>query len=201
MTRKIGVIGGGQLGRMLALAGIPLGFDFRFWDPSPDAPAGAVGELFQAEFSDTDAAGRFADGLDVITYEFENVPAATMERLEARVNCRPGALALATSQDRLTEKSFFRSNGIETAAWREITSLEDLQDAVQDFGRGILKTRRMGYDGKGQARVSSTAECEAAWKELGAFPLIVEQMVPFSRELSLVGVRSVDGQVLTCGGR
>jgi 5-(carboxyamino)imidazole ribonucleotide synthase len=182
---------------MLGLAGVPLGFEFRFWDPSPHAPAGAVGELFQADFDDTGAADEFAAGLDVITYEFENVPATTVERLHRLVDCRPGPLALATSQDRLTEKTFFRKNGIETAPWLETATLEQVQAAVADFGPSIVKTRTLGYDGKGQARVSNADDCAAAWGELGEYSLIVEQKIAFTRELSLVGVRALDGTVLT----
>jgi 5-(carboxyamino)imidazole ribonucleotide synthase len=197
MTRKIGVVGGGQLGRMLGLAGVPLGFEFRFWDPSAKAPARAVGELFQANYDDLDAAERFAAGLDVITYEFENIPAATMERLQALVECRPGVLALATSQDRLTEKTFFQNNGIETAPWRAISTVEEMRAAVAEFGSCIVKTRRFGYDGKGQARINSVEQCDTVFDELGKFDLIVEKTVSFTRELSLVGVRGADGDLAT----
>lgn len=193
MTRRIGVAGGGQLGRMIGIAGVEMGFKFRFWDPASDATAGAVGELFQASFDDLNAAEEFVSGLDVITYEFENVPAATIERLGQLAPCRPGWQSLSTSQDRATEKTFFKKHGIQTGEWRLISSRDDLLGAVRDFGSCIVKTRRFGYDGKGQARVSSAAEVDAVWAQLGAHELIAERLVTFTRELSIIGVRGVDG--------
>lgn len=195
MKKKIGVVGGGQLGRMLGLAGIPLGMEFRFWDPASNPPAAVVGETFHAEFDDVAAAETFADGLDVITYEFENIPAATIEALAAVSPCHPGALSLATSQDRVTEKTFFNQNGIKTAPWRAVHSLPELRQAVEEFGASILKTRRFGYDGKGQARIDSLADADRAWDALGQHPVILEQKIPFSRELSIIGVRSTTGAV------
>lgn len=192
---KIGVVGGGQLGRMIGLAGVPLGFEFRFWDPSPTATAAAVGELFTADFNDLAAAEHFATGLDLITYEFENVPSATIDRLSSIAPCRPGALSLATSQDRATEKSFFQDHSIPTAPWKAIDSIDDLKCAFEEFGPCIVKTRRFGYDGKGQFRLQQPHDVDAAFSLLGQHPLIVEKMIPFQRELSLIAVRAVDGSM------
>lgn len=197
MIKRIGVVGGGQLGRMLGLAGLPLGLQFRFWDPSPQAPAGAIGEMFQADFYDISAAGKFADGLDAITYEFENVSTETLKQLQSLAPCRPGAFSLSTSQDRLVEKTFFQDNGVEIAPWRAIESEDELRLAFEEFGPCIVKTRTLGYDGKGQVRVAAASDCAAAWAELGSQPIIVEKQVAFSRELSLVAVRGVDGDLRT----
>ncbi len=192
---KIGVVGGGQLGRMIGLAGVPLGFKFRFWDPSPTATAGAVGELFTADFNDLAAAEDFAAGLDVVTYEFENVPSATINRLSSLAPCRPGALSLATSQDRVTEKSFFQKHGIPTAPWKAINSTDDLKRAFDEFGPCIIKTRRFGYDGKGQFRIQQPQDIDLAFSLLGQHPLIAEKTISFQRELSLIAVRAVDGSM------
>ncbi len=192
---KIGVVGGGQLGRMMALAGIPLGFEFRFLDPSPNAPAAAVGELICGEFDNEDALELFADDLDVITYEFENVSAAALSLLEARTVVRPGRRALEISQDRLNEKTFFAKTGVPTGEWRPVDSSGELIAAHEAFGPCIVKTRRFGYDGKGQHRMETAADCGAAWASVGNNPLIVEKLVPFDRELSLIGVRSVSGEI------
>lgn len=195
MRHKIGVVGGGQLGRMLGLAGIPLGMEFRFWDPAATPPAAAVGEMFHADFDDSAAAEAFASGQDIITYEFENIPAATIEALARVTPCHPGARSLATSQDRVHEKTFFNDNGIKTAPWRAVHTLAELRQAVEEFGPSILKTRRFGYDGKGQARIDSVADADRAWDALGQHPVILEQKIAFSRELSIIGVRSTTGEV------
>lgn len=197
MIKRIGVVGGGQLGRMIGLAGLPLGLEFRFWDPSAHAPAAAVGELFQADFDDTGAAAEFANGLDAITYEFENIPADTLEKLQSLAPCRPGALSLATSQDRFVEKSFFRDIEVETAPWCAVDSEEELARAFEKFGPCIVKTRTLGYDGKGQMRIAAPGDCAAAWATLGQFPIIVEKQVAFVRELSLIAVRGLDGDLRT----
>jgi 5-(carboxyamino)imidazole ribonucleotide synthase len=167
----VGVIGGGQLGRMLALAGIPLGLTFRFLDPSPTAPAAEVGELLVGEYDDPQLLERLADGAAAVTYEFENVPVAAAERIGAI----PAAAALEASQDRLVEKRLFRRLGIPTAK---------IDDEVESFP-AILKTRRLGYDGKGQ-RVVETWEGPDAGH-------VLEERVPFERELSLLAVRGADG--------
>jgi len=167
----VGVIGGGQLGRMLALAGIPLGLSFRFLDPSPDAPAGEVGELLVGAYDDPELLDRLAAGAAVVTYEFENVPVDAARRVEAV----PAARALEAAQDRLAEKRLFRLLGIPTAPFG---------DAVTTFP-ALLKTRRLGYDGKGQRLVETRP---------GPGPgHVLEELVPFDRELSLLAVRGRDG--------
>jgi 5-(carboxyamino)imidazole ribonucleotide synthase len=167
----VGVIGGGQLGRMLALAGIPLGLSFRFLDPSPDAPAREVGELLVGDYDDPELLGRLADGADVVTYEFENVPVGAARR----VGAVPDARALEASQDRLVEKRLFRRLGIPTAP---------IDDEVTRFP-AILKTRRLGYDGKGQRLVETRPGTDPGH--------VLEERVPFDRELSLLAVRGRDG--------
>jgi 5-(carboxyamino)imidazole ribonucleotide synthase len=168
----VGVIGGGQLGRMLALAGIPLGLSFRFLDPSPDAPAAEVGELVVGEYDDPELLDRLADGAAAVTYEFENVPMAAAERVRAL----PAAAALEASQDRLVEKQLFRRLGI---------PIPRIDDEVEEFP-AILKTRRLGYDGKGQRLVDSWDGPDASH--------VLEERVPFGRELSLLAVRAADGE-------
>ncbi len=168
----VGCIGGGQLGRMLALAGVPLGLSFRFLDPSPDACAGQVGELVVAGYDDPDGLGRLAAGAEVVTYEFENVPVDAA----ASVGAVPGPAALEHGQDRLREKELFRSLGIPTARFGSLT---------ESGLPALVKTRRLGYDGKGQRRVEAN-------EPLGADEL-AEQVVDFDRELSIVGVRGRDG--------
>jgi 5-(carboxyamino)imidazole ribonucleotide synthase len=167
----IGVIGGGQLGRMLGLAGIPLGLSFRFLDPSPDAPAGEVGKLLVGAYDDPDLLDRLADGAEAVTYEFENVPVEAARR----VGAIPAAAALEASQDRLVEKQLFRRLGIPTAR---------IDDEVETFP-AILKTRRLGYDGKGQRLVET-------WEGPGPHH-VLEERVSFDRELSLLAVRGRDG--------
>jgi len=167
----VGVIGGGQLGRMLALAGIPLGLSFRFLDPSPDAPAGEVGELLVGDYDDPELLDRLADGADVVTYEFENVPVEAARR----VGAIPDARALEAAQDRLVEKQLFRRLGIPTAR---------IDDEVETFP-AILKTRRLGYDGKGQRLVETRPGSDPGH--------VLEERVPFQRELSLLAVRGRDG--------
>jgi 5-(carboxyamino)imidazole ribonucleotide synthase len=167
----VGVIGGGQLGRMLALAGIPLGLSFRFLDPSPDAPAAEVGELLVGDYDDPELLDRLADGAAAVTYEFENVPVAAARRAGAI----PAPAALEASQDRLVEKQLFRRLGIPTPK---------LDDEVDEFP-AILKTRRLGYDGKGQRQVETWEGPDAGH--------VLEERVPFDRELSLLAVRGAEG--------
>ncbi len=173
----VGVIGGGQLGRMLALAGIPLGLSFRFLDPSPDAPAGEVGELLVGSYDDEELLDRLADGAAAVTYEFENVPVEAARR----VGAVPDARALEASQDRLVEKQLFRRLGIPTAP---------IDDEVTSFP-ALLKTRRLGYDGKGQ-RLVETRPGAGPWHVPREH--VLEGLVPFDRELSLVSVRGSGGE-------
>jgi 5-(carboxyamino)imidazole ribonucleotide synthase len=193
--RTIGVLGGGQLGRMLALSGLPLGLRFRFLDPAPDAPAAAVGEHIAAPYDDEGALERFAAGLDVATFEFENVPAAAVDYLEAHVPAFPPRQALATAQDRVSEKECFRALGIPTAPFLPVDEREGLERAVEVLGLpAVLKTRRFGYDGKGQFVLRAVGDVERAWEALGGVPLILEGFVPFERELSILGVRARSGE-------
>ena len=194
----IGVLGGGQLGRMLALAGIRLGHRFRFLDPDPSCPASAVGEVVTAAFDDDAAVDRFCDGLDAATFEFENVPLRTVERVARRVRTSPGAQALAVAQDRVAEKRFFRDHGIRVQAFEAVDDAASLAAACGRVGvPGVLKSRRMGYDGKGQAVVRSPVDVAEAWRRVGGVPAIYEAFVDFRAELSVIGVRSAEGEVRT----
>jgi 5-(carboxyamino)imidazole ribonucleotide synthase len=192
----LGVLGGGQLGRMLGLAGHRLGLSLRFFDPSPDAVAGHVGELFVGEFSDTPRLERFAAGLEAVTYEFENVPVECARRLSRLVPVLPPPMALEQSQDRLHEKNLFTRLGIPVPAYRNVESRVDLDRALAEVGLpAVLKTRRMGYDGKGQAVLRSRDDADPAWARLGpSVPLILERFVAFERELSILAVRSTRGE-------
>ncbi|MHB8619401.1 MAG: ATP-grasp domain-containing protein, partial [Chloroflexota bacterium] len=184
---------------MLALAAYPLGIRTRFFDPSPGACAGQVANLGSANWDDWPALSAFAHGLSAVTWEFENVPVATVRELARRAMVFPPPAALDVSQDRLAEKRFLRSLGILTAAFEEVSGRAGLDTAMSRVGLpAVLKTRRLGYDGKGQRRLESAADAEAAWAALGAVEggLILEALVPFQRELSLLAVRSRSGQVL-----
>jgi len=193
--RKIGVLGAGQLGRMLALAGYPLGLEFRFLDPAPDSPSRHLGEFVNARYDDEAALARFVDGVDLVTFEFENVPAHVLAFLEDHVPTAPGREALATGQDRLAEKTLFRELGIETPPFATVDSRADLEEAVARIGLpAVLKTRRLGYDGKGQFVLRSAADLDEAWKALGGVPLILEGFVAFDRELSIIAVRGRNGE-------
>jgi 5-(carboxyamino)imidazole ribonucleotide synthase len=191
---KIGVLGAGQLGRMLALAGYPLGLSFRFFDPVETSCIEELAPRIRADYDDLAALARFAEGLDAVTYEFENVPVTAARHLEQFAPVCPSPAALEASQDRLTEKSLFRELGIATPPFAAAETREELAQAVERFGLpSVLKTRRMGYDGKGQRVLRTPADVEAAWEALGARPLILEGFVPFDRELSILAVRGRDG--------
>jgi 5-(carboxyamino)imidazole ribonucleotide synthase len=192
----IGILGGGQLGYMLALAGYPLGLHFRFLDPSPEAPVGRIANRVTADFNDEPALEKFSHGLEVVTYEFENVPVAAAKYLGERVPVYPPAAALEEAQDRLREKQLFRRLEIPTTEFAEIVKREDLDAAVKLVGLpAMLKTCRMGYDGKGQWLLRTAEEVEKARWELPEVPLILEKFVPFTRELSILGVRGRGGEV------
>lgn len=192
---NVAVLGAGQLGRMLGLAGIPLGLRFRFLDESADVPAAAVGTVDPAGFRSPEAIDRLADWADVATYEFENVPVEAVRRLAERVPVRPSALALETSRDRLAEKTFFRRLGIPTPAFAPIDSPGDVPTALAEVGLpAVVKTRRLGYDGKGQAVVRAPGDAEGLWERLGGVPLIAEAFVPFDREASILAVRGLSGE-------
>ncbi len=191
---KIGVIGGGQLGRMLALAGTPLGMDFAFLDPAPDACAAALGEHIRADYGDQDHLRQLADEVDLVTFEFESVPAETVAFLSQFVPVYPSAEALRIARDRWFEKSMFRELGIPTPEFADIQSQADLDAAVARIGLpAVLKTRTLGYDGKGQKVLRKAADASDAFAELGSVPCILEGFVPFTGEVSLIAVRGRDG--------
>jgi 5-(carboxyamino)imidazole ribonucleotide synthase len=195
---RVGMLGAGQLGQMLALAGIPLGMRFTFFSPTPSAAADTVGNVVIGAYDDMDALRAFARGVDVVTYEFENVSAEAVSEIAQICPVWPPRSALVTSQDRGLEKQQLDSLGIPVAPYRLVNSLDDLNAAVREIGAsGILKTRRFGYDGKGQVRIHSASETESAWNTLGPVPLVYEGLVQFERELSVVAVRSRDGTVLS----
>ena len=196
----VGILGGGQLARMLALSGAPLGLRFLVLDSTPDACAAQFAPLLQADYRDHDALAAFADQVDVATFDFENVPAESARWLAERVPVFPSPRALAVAQDRLAEKSLFRELGIPVPEFADVTSRAALDDALVRIGTPcILKTRRRGYDGKGQFRLKSPADADAAWAALGAqadtVGLILEGFVAFQRELSVVAVRGRDGEL------
>ena len=196
----VGILGGGQLARMLALSGAPLGLRFLVLDSTPDACAAQFAPLLQADYRDHDALAAFADQVDVATFDFENVPAESARWLAERVPVFPSPRALAVAQDRLAEKSLFRELGIPVPEFADVTSRAALDDALVRIGTPcILKTRRLGYDGKGQFRIKSPADADAAWTALSAqadtVGLILEGFVAFQRELSVVAVRGRDGEL------
>ncbi|HKM67576.1 MAG TPA: 5-(carboxyamino)imidazole ribonucleotide synthase [Candidatus Acidoferrum sp.] len=191
----IGILGGGQLGYMLALAGYPLGLHFRFLDPSPEAPVGRIANRVTSDFQDQQALEKFSHGLEVVTYEFENVPVAAAKFLAERVPVYPPPIALEEAQDRLREKRLFRKLEIPTTEFAEVAKRKDLDAAIEQVGLpAMLKTCRMGYDGKGQWLLRTTEDVENARPELPEGPLILEKLVPFTRELSILGVRGRDGK-------
>jgi 5-(carboxyamino)imidazole ribonucleotide synthase len=191
----IGIIGGGQLGRMLALAAARLGLKTAIYNDAADAPAFQVTETaVAAPYEDLDALARFADACDAVTFEFENLPAHAIAHLAGHVPVRPGAHALAVTQDRLSEKTFVEKLGLKTAPFFEVSSVSQAKEAFDRLaGRGILKTRRFGYDGKGQANVISGAGAVKAFESFKGAPAILEGFVDFSYEASGVGARGADG--------
>jgi 5-(carboxyamino)imidazole ribonucleotide synthase len=193
----IGILGGGQLARMMALAAAPLGLKCHIYAPEGDNPAFDVAaHRTVARYEDAAALARFAASVSVVTYEFENVPATTASVLAPLVPVLPGPQALATTQDRLTEKDFIRATGLETPAYRAVGSDADLVAAVAALGRpAVLKTRRMGYDGKGQVMIRPETDLANARRTLGGAPAILEAFVPFEREVSVVAARGRDGTV------
>lgn len=192
---NIGIIGAGQLGRMLALAGYPLGQRFVFVDLDPDAPGAQVGRIIPGRFDDPAALAKLAEAVDLVTFDVENVPQPAAEAVAAKVLFFPPPAALGAGQDRLTEKALFAELGIPTAPHAAVDSQADLAAAVERVGLpAILKTRRLGYDGRGQLRLQTEADLDGAFAALGGVPAILEGFVPFERELSLVAVRSRNGE-------
>ena len=193
---RVGIIGGGQLGRMLGLAGIPLGLEFTFLDPGAAPCAAATGRHLCAAFDDTEALQSLAAASDVITYEFENVPVAALADLPVDL-CQPGAQALAAAQERAREKSLFEAAGIPVAPWRAVDDQSGVAAAVADLGLPLIaKTRSLGYDGKGQARIRDTADADGLFARLGGVPLLIERLVPFDEEFSIVGCRARNGETI-----
>ena len=192
----VGIIGGGQLARMMALAGIPLGMRFIFLDPAEDACAAPLGEHLCGAYDDEKLLDYLADKADVVTYEFENVPPAAIAFLATRVDVHPSAQALATARDRFNEKSLFRELAIPTVPFVTVDSFDELKQAVNTIGLpAILKTRTLGYDGKGQFVLHDGSDLAAAWQALGGVPLILEGFANFHREISIISVRGHDGEI------
>lgn len=195
----VGILGGGQLARMMALSGAPLGLRFLVLDNVADACAGQFAPMVVGDYTDEAALSEFASRIDVATFDFENVPASSAEWLSARVPVFPSPRALAVSQDRLAEKTLFRELGIPVPGFVDVSDRAALDAAVAELGTPcIFKTRRLGYDGKGQFRIKTMADVDAAWEALGEqaarVGLILEAFVPFQRELSVVAVRGRDGE-------
>ena len=191
----IGILGGGQLGYMLALAGYPLGLHFRFLDPSPEAPVGRIAQRVTADYKDHASLEKFCNGLELVTYEFENVPVEAAKFLAERVPVYPPPAALEAAQDRLAEKTLFRNLGVSTTDFVPIAKQVDFGAAVKQLGLpAVLKTRRMGYDGKGQWTLRTAEDVAKVKAELPKVDLILERFVPFRRELSILAVRSRNGE-------
>jgi 5-(carboxyamino)imidazole ribonucleotide synthase len=194
---RIGIIGAGQLGQMLGFAARDLDVQCTFVDPSNDPPAAVCGEVIRCAFDDPDALAQLAATCDVITYEFENVPVDALQHIDAGTPVYPPATALGHAQDRLDEKQLFETLDIPLPGYHAIDSRDDLQSAAESLGLPmVIKTRRLGYDGKGQFVVRQAADLDAAWEALGKQDLIAEQWVAFDFEVSCIGVRNVDGDVV-----
>lgn len=193
----IGILGGGQLGRMLSVAASRLGFRCHIYEPAPNPPAGDVADaVTTADYGDEAALRAFAAGVDVITYEFENIPTAALDLLETLRPIRPGRRALAVSQDRVAEKTFLNGLGLATAPWARADDAAMLDAALAAIGTpAILKTNRLGYDGKGQARIMTPADAPAALAAMNGQPAVLEGFVPFTAEVSVIAARAPDGQV------
>ena len=191
---RVGVVGGGQLGRMLGLAGIPLGLRFVFLDPAPDACATAAGAHLQAAFDDLRAVCELARQVDVATFDFENVPESSADAMAEIAPVYPPPRALGAGQDRLAEKNLLTDLGIAVPEYHAVRGRTDLLDGLDRLGYpAVLKTRRLGYDGKGQSMLRDPEDLERAWQRLGEAPLVLETFVPFEAECSLIGVRGGDG--------
>ena len=193
---RIGVLGGGQLGQMLGEAGARLGHSFVFLEPAEECPAATTGDWIRAPFGDAAALEDLAARSEIVTYEFENVPVGAVETIAARRPVFPSAASLATAQDRLAEKRLFAALGIPTAAFEPVDSAVDLAAAAGRIGLpAVLKTRRMGYDGRGQQVLHERGDLAAAFAGLGEQPLLLEAFVPFDRELSIVAARARGGEI------
>ena len=193
----IGILGGGQLGRMLAVAASRLGLKARIFEPGANPPAGHVADQVTiASYEDDAALRRFAQSVDVITYEFENIPTSALDILEQIRPIHPGRRALAISQDRLSEKEFLAGLGLKVAPYANVTTAAEAEAAAQSIGTpSILKTRRMGYDGKGQIRLKDASDMAEAWQAMQGAPCVLEGFINFSHEVSVIAARASDGQV------
>ncbi|MGC1503182.1 MAG: 5-(carboxyamino)imidazole ribonucleotide synthase [Sulfitobacter sp.] len=193
----IGILGGGQLGRMLSVAAARLGFKTHIFEPGANPPAGHVADaVTTASYEDADALRRFAAACDVVTFEFENVPTEALDLIEAQVPIRPGREALRISQDRLTEKEFLQNLGLTVAPFADIPDAAAMAKAVTAIGApAILKTRRFGYDGKGQARLRTPEDADQAFADMNGAPAILEGFVDFTHEVSVIAARSASGDV------
>lgn len=193
----IGILGGGQLGRMLSVAAARLGFQTHIFEPGANPPAGHVAaQVTQASYDDADALRAFAQSVDVITYEFENIPTSALDILEETRAIHPGRTALATAQDRLTEKTFLQGLGLTTAPFADVPTADALHAALATIGApAILKTRTLGYDGKGQARIMQADQADAAFASMAGAPSLLEGFVDFTHEVSVIGARGLDGAV------
>lgn len=194
----IGILGGGQLGRMLSIAAARLGFRCHIFEPLPNPPAADVAHTVTcASYEDEQALAEFAQAVDVITYEFENIPTSALDTLEQLRPIRPGREALRISQDRVTEKDFLHKLGLKTAPYVAIETLEDLKSAMETVGApAILKTRRFGYDGKGQARLTTSKDIKKAFEEMQGQASVLEEFIQFSLEVSVIGARTAEGEVV-----
>ena len=193
---RIGIVGAGQLGRMMALSGIPLGLEFTMYDTRADVPGAAVAEIVTGAFDDRKKLARFARGVDVVTFDWENVPVASARAIARLKPVWPPPRALEAAQDRLSEKKLFHRLGMRVAPYATVDTEADLARAIASLGApGILKTRRLGYDGKGQSRIRGARDAGDALARLGGQPLIYERFVDFSREVSLVAARGRRGEV------
>ena len=193
----IGILGGGQLGRMLAVAASRLGYKTHIFDPAPDAPAADVAHrVTTAQYDDTAALAAFASCVDVITYEFENIPTAALDQLEQLRPIRPNRRALTISQDRLLEKDFLTGLGLTCAPYRAVNSAADLTTAIDEIGLpAILKTTRLGYDGKGQARIMAASDADTALAAVNHSPAVLEGFIAFTHEVSVIAARTLDGAI------
>ncbi len=192
---KIGIVGAGQLGRMLALAGLARGDEFVFLDAGADSPGAQVAPSLLGRFDDEAQLAALAQRCDVVTFDVENLPCASAQLIARHTPFLPPVDALSTAQDRVSEKRLFESLGIPTVAWRSIERVEDLHEALDAIGLpAVLKTRRLGYDGRGQVFVRRAEDLAPAWETLGAAPMILEAFAPFDEEVSLISVRSLSGE-------
>lgn len=192
----VGIVGAGQLGRMLALAGYPLGLDFLFLDPAADAPAGRVAPVLHGAFTDAQLLAELSQRSEVLTFDWENISVDALRALKGDTRIAPPIPALATAQDRVSEKKLFERLKIPTTRWMAVSSRAQLTRAIREIGLpAVIKTRRLGYDGKGQAVVRTQEDAEQAWEQLGTAPLLYEELIPFDCEVSIIGARSRRAEV------